>query len=402
MATTINESAVSEVSHEPQQLQRRKDDGAAPQPILLSPPHVFGDERERVLSAIDSNWIAPTGPAVREFESALAERCGVAHAVALTSGSAAIHLGLIALGVQPGDDVLCATFTFAGSAFPIVYTGARPVFIDSEIEGWNIDPRLVAAELDRRAEDGTLPKAVVAVDLYGNTADYTGLRQACDRHDVPILEDAAEALGASHDGKPAGSLGAIGVVSFNGNKIITASSGGAAVTDDEELAAKMRFLSSQAKEPAPHYLHKTIGFNYGMSNLLAAFGSAQLDGLDARIAARSQTYEFYKKTLSHINGARVLAPPSWGQSNHWLTCATFDPAQCPSPEHIRLALAEDGIESRPLWKPMHQQPVFEKNDAVLSGVSDRLFDSGLCLPSGTSMSDADRERIALSLQRALS
>ena len=368
--------------------------------IHLSPPDVRGDERERLLAALDSGWVAPVGPDLDAFEAELAARCGVAHGVGLASGTAALHLALLLTGVQPGDDVLVPTLTFAASAFAVTYVGARPCFVDCEAGSWNLSVELLAAELaDRRARDD-LPAAVVTVDLYGQCADYDAILPLCAELGVPVIEDAAEALGATWRGEPAGSFGAYGVLSFNGNKIVTTSGGGALVTDDAAGAARARHLATQAREPVVHYEHAEVGFNYRLSNLLAALGRAQLATLDDRIARRRELRAAYEQAVAGTEGVALQPLDGRGTTNAWLTCITLDPAAGVAPEQVRLHLEGDDIESRPLWKPMHQQPVFASHPARLDGTADRLFATGLCLPSGSSMTDAELERVLAALRSA--
>ena len=370
--------------------------------IFLSPPHVGPDERRLLLEAFDSNWIAPLGPHVEGFEREVAARCGVAHAAALSSGTAGLHLALLILGVGPGDEVLTSTLTFAATANAITYVGAAPVFVDASPESWTLDPALVAEELEACARRGKLPRAVITVDLYGQCADHDPIRAACARHGVALIEDAAEGLGASYKGRPAGSLGDLAVLSFNGNKIITTGGGGMLLSDRKEWVERARFLSTQAREPAPHYEHETIGFNYRLSNLLAAVGRGQLAHLEEKVAARRRNFELYRQALAGRPGIDFMPEPEWGRSNRWLTCLTIDPALAGvDRERVRLRLAEDEIEARPVWKPMHLQPVFRACRARGGAVSARLFERGLCLPSGSSLSDAERARVLHALDDAL-
>lgn len=370
--------------------------------IYLSPPHLSGHERELVAEAFDSNWIAPLGPQVDAFERELAATVEVGHAAALTSGTAAIHLALRLLGVGPGDEVFCPTLTFAGTAFPVLYQGARPVFLDVHPETWTLDPELLAAELERRARVGRLPAAVVTVDLYGQSADHTPILAACEAHGVPVVEDAAEALGGTYRGRSVGGFGRFGVFSFNGNKIVTTSGGGALVADDGAAIARARKLASQAREPAAHYEHRELGFNYRLSNLLAAVGRGQLRALDERVAARRRNFELYREALSDLPGIELMPEAPYGRSNRWLTCLTLDPARAGADrEAVRLALEAEDVEARPLWKPMHLQPVFAGCETVGGAVAEKLFERGLCLPSGSSLSDADRERVAGLVRSAL-
>jgi dTDP-4-amino-4,6-dideoxygalactose transaminase len=363
--------------------------------IYLSPPDVGDDERRSLLDAFDSNWIAPLGPHVDAFEREVAERVGVGGAVALSSGTAALHLALLLLGVGPGDDVLVPTLTFVATANVVTYLGARPVLVDCDAATWTMDPDLVEAELAARARRGRLPRAVVTVDLYGQCADYDRLAATCAEFDVPVLEDAAEALGATYHDRAAGSFGEAGVFSFNGNKIITTSGGGMLVSDRRELVERARHLASQAREPVPHYEHVDIGFNYRLSNLLAAIGRAQLRGLDRRVARRRQINAAYRAALGDVPGVEFMPIAPYGQPNCWLTCILVDPDRFGSTsEDIRLALEELDIESRPTWKPLHLQPAFAGVDVAGGDVAAAIFERGLCLPSGSNLSDDDLSRVA--------
>ncbi len=362
--------------------------------IYLSPPDVGVDERSLVADAFDSNWVAPLGPHVDAFERELAERCGVAACAALSSGTAAVHLALLLAGVGPGDEVLCSTLTFAASVNPVCYLGGTPVLVDCDAATWNIDPGLLEMELEARAGEGRLPKAVVAVDLYGQCADYGRIEAMCERHGVVLIEDAAEALGATAYGRPAGSYGRFGVLSFNGNKIITTGGGGALVSDDVEGIARARFFATQARDPAPHYQHSQIGFNYRLSNLLAAVGRGQLHTLDQRVDARRANFARYTAGLGDLPGITFMPEAPYGTSIRWLTALTIDPdAFGASREEVRLALEAENIESRPLWKPMHLQPVFAGARAVGGRVSEHLFEWGLCLPSGSSLIPTEHDRV---------
>lgn len=366
-----------------------------PARIYLSPPHLDGRERELLLQAFESNWITTLGPQVDAFERDMCAFTGAGHAVAVASGTAAIHLALILLEAGPGDDVLCSDLTFAATANPIVYQGARPVFIDSERSSWNLDPALLEEELRSRDAGGRRPKAVIAVDLYGQCADYDAVRAVCDRFGVPLIEDAAEALGATYRGRPAGRFGRLGVFSFNGNKIITTSGGGMLVADDPEPIAAARFLATQARDPAPHYQHSRIGYNYRLSNLLAAVGRAQLETLPDKLARRREINALYRRELLGLPGLEFLPEAAFGTSNHWLTVVLITPeAFGADRETVRLALEAERIEARPVWKPMHMQPVFSGCPVRGGGVSEDLFRRGLCLPSGSRMSDADVGRVS--------
>lgn len=362
--------------------------------VYLSPPDVGDDERQSLLDAFDSNWIAPVGPDLGAFEQEVAARVGVGHAVALSSGTAALHLGLHLLGVQPGDEILVPTLTFVATANVATYMGAHPVLVDSDSATWTIDPVLVEEDLEKRARAGRLPRAVVAVDLYGQCADYDRLADACDRFGVPVLEDAAEALGASYGARGAGSFGAAGVFSFNGNKIITTSGGGMLVSDDSALVERARYLATQAREPVVHYEHREVGFNYRLSNLLAALGRAQLRSLDGKIAHRKRVNEGYRAALKGLPGIEFMPVAPYGEPNWWLTCILVDPQHFGADrEQVRLALEAVDVESRPTWKPLHLQPAFAGVGTVRGEVSAAIFERGLCLPSGSNLSDADLERV---------
>jgi pyridoxal phosphate-dependent aminotransferase EpsN len=363
--------------------------------IYLSSPHIGPDEQALVAEAFATNWVAPLGPHVDAFERELAAYVGVGHAAALSSGTSAIHLGLRLLGVQRGDDVFCSSLTFSASANPIAYEGARPVFIDAERGTWNMDPALLAQALDDAARAGRLPKAVIVVDLYGQSADWAPIQAACATHGVPILEDAAEALGADHHGRRCGTFSTLGVFSFNGNKIITTSGGGMLVSDDKALVDKARFLATQARDPAPHYQHSEIGFNYRLSNVCAAIGRGQLRVLEERVAARRRVFARYHEALADLPGLTFM-PEAHGRATRWLTCLLVDEARFgASREDIRQALVARDIEARPVWKPMHLQPVFQQLGAGVVGgaVSEDLFARGLCLPSGSNLPDADVDEV---------
>jgi dTDP-4-amino-4,6-dideoxygalactose transaminase len=363
--------------------------------IFLSAPDVRAPEREALAAAVEGGWIAPVGPDLDGFEADLAAVTGRRHGVGLASGTAAIHLALHELGIGAGDEVLVSTFTFAGSAFPVVHAGATPVFVDCEPATWNLSPDLLAAELEHRRRTGLrMPRAAVVVDLYGQCADYDRIVPLLDEHGIVLVEDAAEAIGASFRGRPAGSFGRCAALSFNGNKLVTSSGGGALVCDDEQLAARYRHLATQAREPAAHYEHTEVGFNYRLSNLLAAFGRGQLATLAERIERRRHIRERYAEHLAAVPGV-ALNPIGPGQEpNHWLTCITIEPAVAGfGPEDLRRHLEAADIESRPTWKPMHLQPVFAGAPAVVDGTAETVFRSGLCLPSGSGMSDADLDRV---------
>jgi dTDP-4-amino-4,6-dideoxygalactose transaminase len=362
--------------------------------IFLSPPEVGETERRMLLDAFDSNWIAPVGPDLDAFEQEMALRSGTGHAVGLSSGTAGLHLALLLLGVGPGDEVLVPSFTFVATATAVTYLGATPVFVDCSPDNWTIDPALVAETLAGRARAGRLPRAVVTVDLYGQTADYDALSSLCDQYGIPLVEDAAEALGATYKGRPAGSFGRAGVFSFNGNKIITTSGGGMLVSDEAELVDRARFLATQARDPFPHYEHSVLGFNYRLSNLLAALGRGQLLGLDSRISRRRAIDSAYRAALADAPGIEFMPVAAYGEPNWWLTCITVDPGAFGADrEQIRLALEAEDIESRPTWKPLHLQPVFKQAPTVGGQACATVFERGLCLPTGSALSPSDQARV---------
>ena len=375
--------------------------GDRPPRIFLSTPHLGGEERRFVDEAFASNWIAPLGPQVDAFEREVAELVGASCAVALSSGTAALHLALILAGVVPGDEVLVSTLTFSASVNPIRYLGGEPVFIDSELRSWNMDPALLEARLETAARAGRLPRAVVLVHLYGQSADVGPILAACERYDVPLVEDAAEALGSTYHGRACGSFGRIGIFSFNGNKIITTSGGGMLVCEDPELAVHARKLATQARDPAPHYQHSEIGYNYRLSNVLAGIGRGQLRVLEERVAARRRNFDFYVAALGDLPGLRFMPDAGWGRHTRWLTTLTIDPAAFGATrEEVREALEARNIEARPVWKPMHLQPVFSHHERVGGAVSEQLFRDGLCLPSGSSLATGDLERVAEAVREA--
>jgi dTDP-4-amino-4,6-dideoxygalactose transaminase len=362
--------------------------------IYLSPPDLDGHERELLLEAYDSNWITTLGPHVDAFEVEICRRAGVRYAAAVASGTSAIHLALINLGIQRGDEVLCSTFTFAGSVYPIVYCGGTPVFIDSNRETWNLYPELLDEELASCSYHGKRPKAIIVVDLYGQCADYEQILGIAAKYDVQVIEDAAEALGATYGSRPAGSMGAMGILSFNGNKIITTSGGGMLLSDNKDYIEKAKFLSMQARDPGPYYQHSKVGYNYRLSNLLAAVGRAQLENLDKKVTKKRAINSFYRDMLQDLPGIHFMPEASYGRSNCWLTCMTIDPEMFGATnEDVRYALEAENIESRPTWKPMHLQPVFSGCRIRRGGVSDEIFARGLCLPSGTALTEDDLRRI---------
>lgn len=360
------------------------------QRILLSTPHLSDREFEFVKEAFTTNWIAPVGPHIDAFETEFSQVVGARYAAAVSSGTAALHLALRLVGVAPGDEVFCSTLTFVATANPIVYLGAKPVFVDSDRTSWNMDPELLQAALEQRAKQGKLPKAVVLVHLYGQSADIDPILNVCDRYEIPLIEDAAESLGATYKGRSPGTFGRIGIYSFNGNKIITTSGGGALVSDDKNLMDQARFLATQARDPAPHYQHSQIGYNYRLSNVLAGIGRGQLQVLSDRVAARRHNFAVYQQALGNLPGIEFMPEAPFGQSTRWLTCLTIDPNLfgCDR-EQVRLSLAEQSIEARPVWKPLHLQPVFADCECIGGTVAEFLFERGLCLPSGSNLRSED-------------
>lgn len=369
--------------------------------IFLSRPDITKLEEEAVLTAVRSGWAAPAGPEIDAFEREMAERIGVTHGVALSSGTAALHLGLLTLGVQPGDLVVTSTMTFAATANAITYTGATPYFIDSDPFTGNMDPQLLHEALTELAEQGTPPAAVVPVDLLGKAADYTKIEPICEEFRVPILADAAESLGAAHNGRAAGSFGKASVLSFNGNKIMTTSGGGMLLTDDGALADHVRYLSTQARQPVVHYEHTDIGYNYRMSNLLAALGRAQLSRLNEMIERRKGWRRRYKEFFARFPGIDIFGEED-EDDNYWLTSIIIDSAIAGiSAAQLQAGLQDANIESRPLWKPMHLQPIFSGKPGKISGASQRQFESGLTLPSGSEMTVSQFERITEAVSHSL-
>ncbi len=357
-------------------------------------------EQEFVKQAFDTNWIAPVGPHVDAFEQEFCEVVGAKHAAAVTSGTAALHLALKLIGVGAGDEVFCSTLTFIATASPITYLGAKPVFMDSDRTSWNLDPNLFREALDKRAKIGKLPKAVVIVHLYGQSCDIDPILAACNAYEIPLIEDAAESLGASYKGLSPGSFGKIGIFSFNGNKIITTSGGGMLVSDDQKLIEKARFLATQARDPAPHYQHSEIGYNYRLSNILAGIGRGQLRVLEERVQARRHNFEVYKQALGNLPGIEFMPEAAFGKATRWLTCLTIDPAAFGADrEQVRLALAQEKIEARPVWKPLHLQPVFADCECIGGAVAQELFEYGLCLPSGSNLNDGDLGRVTSAISQ---
>ena len=370
--------------------------------IWLSSPHMGGEELSFIHDAFDNNWVAPVGDNVDGFENDLSHYTGAVHTAVLSSGTAAIHLGLLLLDVKPGDVVICQSFTFSASANPITYVGAEPVFVDSEKETWNMCPDALEEAVRDQLSKGKRVKAILPVHLYGMPANMDRIMDIARRYCIPVIEDAAEALGAHIRGKQCGTFGTFGVLSFNGNKIITTSGGGALLSDDEHLIRKSHYLATQAREPAPHYQHSEVGYNYRMSNIVAGIGRGQMRVLDERIRQRRANYEFYRGLLGSIDGI-TFQPESEGfHSNRWLTTILIDPEVTGiTRENVRLSLAADNIESRPVWKPMHQQPVYSGAKYYGNGISCKLFEQGLCLPSGSNLSGKDRERIANVLSKTI-
>lgn len=363
--------------------------------IWLSSPHMGGKEEVYVAEAFKTNWIAPLGPHVDGFEQDLAKYTGVQHVAALSSGTAALHLALILAGVESGDEVICQSMTFSASANPIAYQGATPVFVDSETATWNMDSGLLEEAIKDRQSKGKKPKAIIPVHLYGVPAQMDAIMEVAARYDIMVIEDAAEALGSTYKGTACGALGNFGILSFNGNKIITTSGGGALVGNDAAAIQKSRYLATQARDPAPHYQHSHIGYNYRMSNVCAGIGRGQMEVLNERVSQRRAVFNYYVKELSQLPGLQFLPEPAHCFSNRWLSTILVNPAESGgvTRETIRLALESENIEARPLWKPMHRQPVFEQAPAYVNGVSERLFEDGLCLPSGSNLSTAQLERV---------
>jgi pyridoxal phosphate-dependent aminotransferase EpsN len=375
--------------------------------IYLSAPHMSGNEQKYIQEAFETNWVAPLGPNVDAFEKEMAAYVGVNDAVAVSSGTAAIHLALRLLDVRKGDKVFCSSLTFVASANPIVYLGGDPVFIDSEPESWNMSPQALAKALSDAEREGDLPKAVIVVHLYGQSAKMDDILALCNLYDVPVIEDAAESLGTTYKGRASGTLGKFGIYSFNGNKIITTSGGGMLVSNDAEALRKARFLAAQARDPAPHYQHSEMGYNYRMSNILAGVGRAQLEVLEERVRARRLIFERYNQALSQTPGIAFMSELQGTRSNRWLTALTVEEeAAGISIDALLDALREDNIEARPVWKPLHMQPLYQGARYYTHGehedVSRRLFGCGICLPSGSNMTEADQMRVIHCIQQALS
>ena len=355
--------------------------------IWLSSPHMSeeGYELQYIQEAFDTNWIAPLGPNVDNFEKEFADKIDIKSAAALSSGTAAIHLALKAVGVEEGDFVFCQSLTFSATANPIIYQHAIPVFIDSDLETWNMCPKALERAFEKYKKTGKLPKAVIVVHLYGLAADLDKIIEICNTYDVPLIEDAAESLGTTYKGKHTGTFGDYGIFSFNGNKIITTSGGGMLVSNDEKKIAKARFWATQARDTARYYQHSELGFNYRMSNVIAGIGRGQLKVLDKRVQKKREIFEFYKRELEALDGVEMMPVNDWNEPNCWLSCLTLSGRI--RPVDIMVALGKENIESRPIWKPMHLQPFFEKYDFVGEGIAEKIFENGVCLPSDTKMSD---------------
>jgi pyridoxal phosphate-dependent aminotransferase EpsN len=363
-------------------------------PILLSTPHIGERELAFVQEAFTTNWIAPVGPHVDAFEQEFCQVVGSSHAAAVSSGTAALHLALRLLGISRGDEVFCSTLTFIASANPIVYQRGIPVFIDSDRKSWNMNPDLLREAIEKRAKQGRLPKALVLAHLYGQSADLDPILEVCNEYEIPLIEDAAEALGATYKSKSPGIFGKIGIYSFNGNKIITTSGGGMLVSEDNKLVDQARFLATQARDTAPHYQHSEIGYNYRLSNVLAGIGRGQLQVLKDRVAARRHNFEVYQQALGKLPGIEFMPEASFGMATRWLTCLTIAPEVFGvDREKLRHALAQEQIEARPVWKPLHLQPVFANCECIGGAIAEDLFERGLCLPSGSNLTDEDRERV---------
>ena len=370
--------------------------------IWLSSPHMGGTEHKYVNNAFETNWIAPIGPHINKFEADISDYLGGTNVAALSSGSAALHLALQLLGVEQNDEVICSSFTFAASANPIAYQKAIPVFVDSEEETWNMSPKYLEEAIVDRISKGKKPKAIILVYLYGGAAKNDELFAIANKYEIPVVEDAAEALGATYKGKALGTFGELGIFSFNGNKIITTSGGGALVSENSEYIAKAKFLATQARDDAPHYQHSNIGYNYRMSNVSAAIGIGQMEVLDKHVGFRRDNYEFYKSELN-VDGIEFIKEIDDSFSNRWLTCITIDPLKFEGIDRdvVRLALEKENIETRPLWKPMHLQPVFADCPFYGDGTAEKLFEIGLCLPSGSNLSVDDRKRVVSNMKKAL-
>jgi pyridoxal phosphate-dependent aminotransferase EpsN len=374
--------------------------------IFLSPPHMSGNEQKYINEAFETNWVAPIGPNIDAFEKELANYVGAKEAVAVSSGTAAIHLALLLLDVKRGDKVFCSSLTFVASANPIIYQGAEPIFIDSEPETWNISPQALEQALKDAFMEGRMPKAVIVVNLYGQIAKMDEILSICNHYNVPMIEDAAESLGSTYNGKASGTFGQFGIFSFNGNKIITTSAGGMLISNDGEALKKARFLATQARDPAPHYQHSRVGYNYRMSNILAGIGRAQLEIVEERVKARRLIFRRYHQALSHIPGISFMPELDNTRSNHWLTALTINEVKSGTTAQVVLkALLDENIEARPVWKPLHLQPVFQGvryyPHSDNQNISEHLFESGICLPSGSNLREEDQMRVINCIKNAL-
>ncbi|WP_162425668.1 DegT/DnrJ/EryC1/StrS family aminotransferase [Pontibacter pudoricolor] len=367
--------------------------------IFLSVPHMGGHERNYVQKALEDNWVTTVGPNIPGFEHDICQHTNAQHAVAVSSGTAALHLGLRVLGVKPGDEVICSTFTFVASANPILYVDATPVFVDSEPETWNMSPELLDQAINAGIARGKKPACILVVHIYGMPAKMKEIMEVANRYEIPVMEDAAEALGSRYSGHQVGTFGRIGVFSFNGNKIITTSGGGALITADEALAKQAVFLANQAKEPAPYYLHSQMGYNYMLSNINAGIGRGQLEVLEKRVKQRREIYSYYKEQLSEVEGLEFVPEPKFCFTNRWLTTILLPEGF--KPEQVRQELEHDNIETRLLLKPMHQQPLFADCAYFSNGTSDQLFERGLCLPSSSSLTEEDLDKVVKALKQIL-
>ncbi|MES2517791.1 MAG: DegT/DnrJ/EryC1/StrS family aminotransferase [Bacteroidota bacterium] len=367
--------------------------------IWLSSPHMGGNEINYVNKAFESNWIAPLGPNVDNFEKDLCSFTGSKFAAALSSGTAAIHLALIQLGIKSGDEVICSTFTFSATVNPIIYQGAIPIFIDSEDLTWNMSPRLLEQAIVDRISKGKKPKVIILVHLYGMPAQMDEIIKVANHYEIPIIEDAAEALGSTYKAKALGTFGKVGILSFNGNKIITTSGGGALISDDDDFVKQSRFLATQARDNAPHYQHSQVGYNYRMSNISAGIGRGQMEVIAQRVEQRRNNYEFYLSKLSNLSSISFLQEPKEYYSNRWLSCILLKNYE--ERESLRIALEKENIESRPLWKPMHLQPIFERYPTYLDDTSENLFNQGLCLPSGSNLEKSQLNKVVDTIYKSI-
>jgi dTDP-4-amino-4,6-dideoxygalactose transaminase len=371
--------------------------------IWLSPPHMCGEEQKFIQLAFNENYIAPVGSNLTGFEKELGDYLHVPDVLMLSSGTSSIHLAMVVLGITKEDEVIAPTFTFAACINPIIYQNANPILVDSDLESWNMNPFLLVEAIKDRIAKGKKPKAIVLVHLYGMPAKIDQIRSIASSYQIPIIEDAAEALGSKFNGEPCGTMGDLSIISFNGNKIITTSGGGALISKNAEYIKKARFLATQAKDDAPHYQHSQIGYNYRMSNIVAGIGRGQLTAIEQRIKSRRDNHDYYQSKLKTIEGISILTERSGAYSNYWLTTILVDPEKTggKTREDVRLALEAENIESRPLWKPMHLQPVFAHCPAYVDGTSERLFNTGLCLPSGSNLTVEQKNRVVETIMKVL-